>query len=88
MKKQESDAPAIGSRHPEVPSLFLVGWVVVDGDRVRERATTISSRAHGLAMFNTRAKARVKATSVGLGHDAAKPCWAEVFVMPIPEVKP
>lgn len=87
MKKQESEATPIGSRHPEVPYLFLVGWVVVDGARVRERATTSSSRAHGLAMFDTRAKARAKATALGLSREAARPCWAEAFVLPTPEVK-
>lgn len=88
MKKKESIPElAIGSRHPEAPYLFLIGWAVIDGDRAMDRREArYNAKTHGLAMFDTRAKARSKATRLGLTHDAAKPCWAEAFAQPVPKL--
>lgn len=82
MKKQESDAELpLGQPHPTIPGLRLIGWCVMHhtGAAMGRWEGCAPGRGGPLAMFDTRGKARAKATRLGLPHSSAKPCWAEVW---------
>ena len=83
MKKQESDLePALGERHRLFPAFILIGWCVMHktGAAMGRWEGCGPGRGGPLAMFNTRAKARAKATRLGLPHSAAQPCWSEEVI--------
>lgn len=81
MKKQEFDAELpLGQLHPTIPGLRLIGWYVAqeDGSATKRRESGWGPCGDTLALFNSRGKARAKATRKGLPHSAARPCWVEV----------